>query len=134
MLTRGASTGSLTLEVDAGGRVTSTDGRIDCDAGGGACSATYSFAGHGAEVPSVTLTALAEAGKRAQWLDDCEASAGDTCVINMVADRTASVRFIADTVTRSLSVDVVGSGRVTSCDSRIDYRATGVADRPATPT
>lgn len=125
VLTRPGATTALALSVAERGRVTGGDGSVNCTITGGACTPTFTYGGAGDDVPSITLTAQPDSGYRVDWQGFCEGLTSNTCTLNMITDRDVRAAFVVDTVSRSLSVSVVGSGRVTSSDGRIDCRSTG---------
>ena len=125
VLSRASATSALALSVAERGRVTGGDGSVNCTVTGGACTPTFTYGGAGDDVPSITLTAQPDSGYRVDWQGFCEGLTSNACTLNMITDREVHAAFVVDSVTTRLSVSVVGSGRVTSSDGRIDCRSTG---------
>jgi hypothetical protein len=108
-----ATTQNYTLTVNEAGQgtVTSTDGKINCTNGSGACSAVY-LSGS-----SVTMNATAASGwALSGWSGGC--SGGNPCTVVMNGNLSATATFTAQNYT--LTVNEVGQGTVTSTDGQIN--------------
>ncbi len=102
---------TLTVNEVGQGTVSSTDGKINCTNGTGACSAVY-LSG-----TSVTLNATAAAGWTfSGWSGAC--NGGNPCTVMMNGNLSATATFTAQSFT--LTVNEVGQGTVTSTDGQIN--------------
>src|ERR1017187_5491080 len=111
--TQNAVNYTLTVNESGQGTVTSTDGKINCANGGGACSASY------ASGSNVTLNANAASGWTLQgWSGPC--SGGNPCTVAMNSNLSATATFTQNAVNYTLTVNESGQGTVTSTDGKIN--------------
>jgi len=108
--TQNAPTYALTVTPSANGKVTSTDGYINC---GSTCNHTYSSGS------SVTLNASPASGwSFSGWSGAC--NGGGSCTVAMSTARAVSANFTQNASTYALTVTASGSGTVTSTDGYIN--------------
>ncbi|HSN13874.1 MAG TPA: hypothetical protein VLT61_04530 [Anaeromyxobacteraceae bacterium] len=108
---------TLTVEIPSwGGRVRSAPAGIDCL--GGSCSYAW------VDGTPVTLTATPAAGFEFTGWTSTACSGTEACAFTLGADTSVTAEFSG---IRKLTVDVHGSGRVTSADGIIDCTNAGGA-------
>lgn len=95
-------TNNLTVSVLGSGTVTSSDGRISCRAGGGTCTAGYTYV-DGSPAPWVTLTATPDPNNDfTRWTGACSGT-DPSCMLAMSWHRSVTASF-ADERDRQLTV------------------------------
>jgi len=102
---------TLTVDISGVGTVTSQPTGIDCDV---TCQATF------ADDTTVILTAVPEDDTDLIDWTGCDTTTDTTCTVTMTSDRQVGASFTTATAQRTLSVDIIGVGTVTSQPTSID--------------
>ena len=115
---------SVSITGSGSGAVTSDPARISCATGDtGTCTSEFSLNGQ------VALTATSDAGSAfTAWGGDCAGTVGTICQVTMDAAKNVTAAF--DLVPRELTVNVTGSGSVTSDTGGIACPGTCSASYP----